>query len=140
MGHLRWVADRVTVDPDGCWIWNGSKTSGGYGKYTARGKSRSAHRGVYELLVGPIPDGMQLDHLCRVRACVNPLHLEPVTQRENLLRGETLAARHAAVTECPRGHAYTEDNTYYRSDRTGRDCKACRRQRNNESYARTRHG
>jgi hypothetical protein len=82
---------RVEKRPDGCWIWTGVINHNGYGRYTyARPDGRSlasrAHRIAYELLVGPIPDGLQLDHLCRVKACVNPAHLEPVTQDENMRR------------------------------------------------------
>ena len=89
----------------GCWLWLGALREG-YGLYsTRRPKStRNAHRVVYELLVGPIPSGLQLDHKCRVRRCVNPEHLEPVTPRENVLRGEGVAAQHAKRVTCKNGH------------------------------------
>lgn len=112
-----------------CWLWTGAKNKG-HGQFTvSRTDVRSpkklmAHRYAYELLVGPIPDGLELDHLCRVRHCVNPAHLEPVTRRENLLRGETHAARNAAKTHCKRGHEFTPENTYY--PKGGRGCRTCR--------------
>lgn len=86
----------------GCWLWKGA-TACGYGYF----RHRPAHRFAYELYRGPIPEGLQLDHLCRVRSCVNPSHLEAVTQGVNLHRGETIAARNAAKTHCPKGHEYT---------------------------------
>ena len=116
---------------DDCWIWTAETSRGGYGRFAAGSRSdgtrRSvqAHRYAYELLVGPIPEGLELDHLCRVRNCVNPAHLEPVTTKVNVLRGIGLAARNAGKTHCPQGHPYDEANTYYYS--TGkRACRACR--------------
>jgi hypothetical protein len=97
-----------------CWIYQGGLNSNGYGR----------HRKAWEALVGPIPDGMEIDHLCRNRACVNPEHMELVTHRENVLRGDTIAARHAAKTECPAGHPYDEANTIRRYGR--RYCRTCK--------------
>lgn len=82
-----------------CWIWSGYKNQKGYGALKFRGKSTLAHRAAYELLVGPIPDGLEIDHKCRNRLCVNPLHLEPVTHKENVGRGEDMRLH------CKRGHA-----------------------------------
>ena len=94
----------------------------------------SAHRVVYEHFHGPIPVGLQLDHLCRVHNCVNPDHLEPVTSKENLHRGDTHAARNAAKTHCPKQHEYTPANTYvYQGKRL---CRECRRARYREWYRR----
>lgn len=94
-------------------------------------RGRLAHRVAYEQARGPIPEGLELDHLCRNRACVNPDHLEPVTHRENLLRADTFAARHAAQTHCVNGHEFTPDNTYIRTrPEGGRECRACRKARN----------
>lgn len=122
------LMEKVVVDPSGCWLFTGARASG-YGRISKGGHSGGiapAHRVVYEALVGPIPDGLQLDHLCRVRHCVNPAHLEPVTPRENLLRGETLTSQHAAKTHCVNGHALSSENV--RMTREGsRRCRTCER-------------
>lgn len=107
-----------------CWLWKGRLNNKGYGQASLKGRMRLAHRLAWELLRGPIPEGAVLDHLCRVRRCVNPDHLEPVTTRENLLRGEGLAAIHARQEKCAHGHAFTPANTYQRPE--GRYCRACR--------------
>lgn len=112
----------------GCWQWRGA-TTWGYGTAWAEGRTRRAHRLAYELLIGPIPDGLDLDHLCRNRACVNPTHLEPVTRRVNLLRGVGLTARRAAQTACIHGHPFDQANTIRRRDGT-RDCRSCLHNRN----------
>lgn len=83
---LQVVEDKYFVAPDGCWLWLGSIDRDGYGNAKTR-YGRAAHRLTYQAYVGDIPEGMQLDHLCRQRSCVNPYHLEPVTQQENILRG-----------------------------------------------------
>ena len=108
-----------------CWLWKGA-TSEGYGRSKVVGRTeRRAHRVAYELLIGPIPEGLTLDHLCRTHLCVNGAHLEPVTIKENVLRGEGLTARESRVTHCPRGHPYDLFNTYY-NNQGGRSCKKCR--------------
>jgi hypothetical protein len=113
-----------------CWLWTAG-TCRGYGYFaTARkngrhGRSLRAHRVAFELLRGPIPNGMQLDHLCRVRGCVNPDHLEVVTGATNTLRGISSPAINARKTHCRRGHEFTPENTYI--DCGSRRCKACRR-------------
>jgi hypothetical protein len=115
-----WAKVRKT---DGCWLWQGSLRSG-YGRFRGgAGPLVTAHRYAYRLLVGPIPEGLVLDHLCRNGACVNPAHLEPVTQRENLRRGTGFNATNAAKTHCPAGHPYSEANTYRWRD--ARICLAC---------------
>ena len=126
---LERLLPKINFDgPDGCWVVDSHKP-GNYvtlslgSRATKRG-SVSAHRLVWEEFVGPIPDGMELDHVCRNRGCFNPDHLEPVTCRENLLRGETLAAQNAAKTHCHKGHPFDERNTGPTA--TGaRRCRAC---------------
>jgi hypothetical protein len=92
---------KVEEDERGCWIWTGAKTTG-YGRYSPPKAKRLvlAHRYAFENLVGPVPAGLDLDHLCRTRACVNPAHLEPVTRQVNLLRGDTLARAHHEGRDC----------------------------------------
>ena len=115
---------KVLPEPNtGCWLWIGSITSKGYGTFWD-GKTVNAHVFSYRNLQREIPSGLQLDHLCRNRHCVNPSHLEPVTCRVNLLRGITSAAVNAAKTHCLYGHVYDEKNTYW--GRNGRRCKRCR--------------
>ncbi len=123
---------RVNVHPDGCWLWTGGIKGGtGYGSFDGE----SVHRVAYELLRGPIPRGLEIDHLCRVRRCVNPGHLEPVTHRENGLRGVGVAAKHARKTHCLHGHEFTEANTYRRPDRPWwRGCQTCIQERNRQRY------
>lgn len=132
---------RLTYDDNGCWLWTGGKNRG-YGRttdgYLADGRQRrvGVHRLMYELLVGPIPDGLQIDHLCRVPACCNPAHLEPVTARENTMRSSAPSALRAAQTECIYGHAFTSENTYVFERGGYRQCRECRRRRSRERYER----
>lgn len=115
---------RSTEFTDSCWLWRGGLRYDGYAQISVSpGKIRRVHRVAYELLRGPIPAGLVLDHLCRVPACWNPDHLEPVTDRVNLLRGTGWSARNASRTHCPTGHEYTEQNTYVWRGR--RRCRPC---------------
>jgi hypothetical protein len=121
-----------------CWLWQGALYRSGYGAFRYEGQMRVAHRFAYARLVAPIPDGLQLDHLCRVRHCVNPAHLEPVTARVNLLRGEGATAANAAKTRCEQGHELTPENTYVvpptqALPNGGRRCRTCKRQ-NDRAY------
>lgn len=112
---------------DSCWLWTGLQYQTGYGHFDmpvdGKWKARRAHIVAYELTVGPVPEGLDLDHLCRVRLCVNPEHLEPVTRRVNLLRGGTIPAMRAAQTHCVNGHEFTQENTAYWSN--CRNCRTC---------------
>lgn len=114
---------KVVVGPaTGCWLWTGATTGPrrNYSAFYLNGRQTSGHRASYEIFVGPIPKGLAIDHLCRNTLCVKPEHLEPVTTAENNAR------QGAAVTHCPQGHLYDDENTY-RHPRTGnRDCRRCR--------------
>lgn len=114
---------------DTCWLWTGSRNKAGYGDFKVRVngslKVRRAHRWLYELEHGQVPDGLELDHLCRVPRCVRPEHLEPVTHRENMLRGQNPTAENARRTHCTHGHSLTAGNIY-RTKGGARDCRLCR--------------
>lgn len=117
------LTDKIRVDAHGCWIWTAYIQPNGYGKVYVNGRVRLAHRVVYELLGGPIADGHVLDHTCRVRSCVNPVHLRQVTQRENTLAPGSLApsAINASRSHCPHGHQLT-DHTDSRGHRRCHQC------------------
>lgn len=118
---------RLTLKSDsGCWIWLGGKQPSGHGKIRIEGKTYQVHRVAFELVKGSIPKGLVLDHLCKNPSCINPDHLEPVTQRINLLRGNTFAAHNAAKTHCPKGHPYSGENLKSNA-RGDRICIQCRR-------------
>ena len=117
--NTKWVMSPKT----GCWLWTASCFRDGYAQFKFQGRNRLAHVLAYELHRGPVPEGLELDHTCRVRHCVNPWHLEPVTHQENVLRGNGLAAQNARKTECPAGHLYDEANTLVCGRR--RFCRAC---------------
>jgi hypothetical protein len=119
--------------PGGCWEWTGFKDSTGYGRISILSKRRSAHRLSYEHHLGPIPVGLVIDHLCRNPGCVNPLHLEPVTQTENIKRGISPIPANAAKTHCLRGHEYTQLNTGVNAGK--RYCKACDREKHRRAAA-----
>lgn len=130
----RFWAQVVTGDPDGCWEWTGPCNEKGYGKFTIGGRAESggkqikAHRFAYEIRQGPVPEGLELDHLCRNRSCVNAAHLEPVTRRENQRRGQSVSGRNARKTHCKHGHEFTRENTRWRKDGS-RYCRTCGRDR-----------
>lgn len=132
------IADKIIpVTESGCWLWTASEERTGYGMVWWNGTRRMAHRVVWELLNGAIPVGLTLDHLCRVRQCVNPAHLESVDIRTNILRGTGLAAKNAVKTHCENGHEFTDKNTY-RDMKGNRACRTCGRNHCNRWYARKR--
>lgn len=109
-----------------CWKWIGYiNPSTGYGQITVNGQSHVAYRFGYEMLFGTVPEGLELDHLCRNRWCVNPHHLEPVTRQVNSHRGESFCGRNARKAHCPQGHPYTPENTYF-CPKGRRECRTCR--------------
>lgn len=125
-----------------CWMWTGPPNNAGYGSFGMNKQRFGAHVAAYVLFREPVPDGMELDHLChpgdgscpratcRHRLCVNPDHLDPVTRRENQRRGNTFTAANLAKTHCDRGHEFTPENTYIKilsGGRESRQCHACRR-------------
>jgi hypothetical protein len=124
---------RVNKTADGCWLWTGSTNDNGYGKITIHHpvkKTLSVHRLVYSLLVGPVPPGSELDHVCKTRTCCNPAHLEPVSHRENVLRTDA-----AHKTHCKHGHEFTPENTLL-NPRGHRLCRACAKLRNQAYHKR----
>lgn len=124
------IERNVIITADGCWEWQAARKATGYGLMRVRRKTRLVHRFSYETFVGPIPEGLTIDHLCGNRACCNPAHMEPVTQRTNSLRSPlTLNGRNAAKTHCPQNHPYDEDNTYVVPSSGGRACRTCIRDR-----------
>lgn len=135
-----------TVDKaTGCWNWTGTMRGNGYGRlkvgsrYTGDRRDEEAHRFSYEMHKGRIPDGLQLDHLCRNTLCVNPDHLEAVTARVNTLRSENPAAKNARKTRCPKGHELAGDNLYVSRDGQ-RGCRTCRSATRRAHYLKTNNG
>jgi len=112
----------------GCWLWTGAIDSGGYARISVAGKNATAHRVSYELANGAIATGLQIDHLCRIRHCVNPAHLEAVSPRVNTLRSTAVTAVNAIKTECPLGHSLSGDNLLLEG--RWRRCRICRTAQN----------
>jgi len=125
----RFMTFVITEPNSGCWIHMGALDSHGYAGFRrspySGNKWQRAHRASYEMFVGEIPKNLGLDHLCRVRCCVNPAHLEPVTSKENNRRG-VRAANQRAITHCPKGHEYSGENLYVGKEGK-RYCKKCSR-------------
>lgn len=129
---------KVAESPSGCWLWQASVDQYGYGRIKIggrQGRPVAAHRVAYEQLVGPIPDGLELDHLCRMPACVNPAHLEPVTRGVNQTRA--FAARAMTRTHCEKGHELIAGNIVPRTDRYS-ECRTCHNQNTRDSMRRIR--
>ena len=125
------LLDDTFVDESGCWIWKRWKNAFGYGYTSVRRVTRLAHRLSYEVFVGPIPEGMTLDHLCKKTSCCNPAHLEPVSMALNLRR------RSPDPDRCPAGHEYAGKNLWQKGNH--RLCKACARERNRRYYSERKH-
>lgn len=148
---VRWVAadgrakdlerfmEKVTPEPNtGCWLWTGAVRSNGYGAFALGGRLVSAHRAAFGVFGLTIPHGRVVDHRCRVRCCVNPAHLDLVTQRTNILRGESQAAVVARTGVCSNGHALVESNVYRVPKKGWRRCVACRREHDRKRSPRVR--
>jgi hypothetical protein len=132
MTVLERLEAKVVRDGD-CWLWTGAISEGGYPLLKVDGRCRRAHRVAYELLAGPIPAELQLDHLCRIRHCVNPAHLEPVTAHENTHRGVGPIVARGTKTHCAEGHPLEGENLYSRPSRPNeRACRICRRRESRE--------
>ena len=140
----KYLADRIDVGL--CWEWKGSLSGNGYGRAWINGKHVPAHRAVYESLVGPIPKGLVIDHLCMNITCVNPDHLEAVTHGENIKRSPKHKKRienlrlasqraYASQTHCLRGHELSEDNVYIPPGSNSRNCRECNKVRPNRRWA-----
>ena len=129
---LERIALRTRQDGE-CIVWTGAIATNGYGRFWIDGTHRPAHRVAYEAVHGPVPSELHMDHLCRNRACVRVDHLEPVTCRENILRGEGLAAENAQKTHCLRDHPLTGDNLFIDSQGK-RQCRACYRERKRREH------
>lgn len=129
----------VSVEPNtGCWLWTGGLRVRDYGQFD----NKLAHVAAYEIFVGPVPDGLELDHVCRVHLCVNPRHLEAVTHAENMRRGiwseegkRRSALDRTSKTHCKKGHEFNEINMRIRKIDGGRECRACARERYREARA-----
>ena len=123
--HLFWGKVEIT---NTCWVWQAAQDQRGYGRFNVNGRNEKAYRVAYQLLVGEIPEGTEIDHVCRNKSCVNPDHLEAVSHRENILRGTSPSAIAAAKTHCINGHELTPENNYPAKSKSGnprRRCRAC---------------
>jgi hypothetical protein len=125
---FRLILQPPSVLETGCWGWKGSFTADGYSRFSLSGRYQKVHQMLYKYFIGTVEDGKELDHLCKNRWCCNPYHLESVTHRENVLRGDSPPAICARKIACPAGHPYCDSNTSVRSD-GARHCRVCDRLR-----------
>lgn len=131
------ILERITITPAGCWEFSGAHLPSGYGSVRFNGRTHVLHKLMWEQKHGPVTQGLQLDHLCRNRGCCNPDHVEPVTQKVNLLRGIGFAAVNSRKTHCDHGHEYTPINTYT-SPAGDRRCRTCRKENRRKHYLKSR--
>ena len=150
-GPVAWIASRSRADlivardvarferhvekVAGCWLWRGTLTRDGYGRMNLNQRIYLAHRVAYTVAYGRIPDGRELDHLCRTHACVRPEHLEAVTRAQHNPRGMSPSALNGRKTQCRNGHALSVENTYV-PPTGGRTCRICKREKENAAYYR----
>lgn len=134
---LERFSSKFVIDNNHCWLWTANKSYDGYGRFMLKGKVRFAHRVAYAAIIGEVGSGKELDHLCRVRHCVNPSHLEAVTHAENVRRGDgnpKFAEYNGSKTHCPSNHEYSTKNTRFEKCKTSssgysRKCRECDRLR-----------
>jgi hypothetical protein len=122
---------RVQPQPDGCWLWTGGKFANGYGMIQLQGKLRRVHRVIYVWTRGELPEDLQIDHTCKVKLCVNPMHMEAVTLAENVRRSNGWGGRESRKTHCVNGHPFSGDNLVtrpYGDGKRGRRCLTCHRE------------
>lgn len=143
IAKLENLSKKFIIDSNGCWVWQANISQSGYGRVSAYNKVYQAHRLMYRQVKGDIPAGQVIDHLCRVRPCINPSHLEPVSIGENVKRGKPgsnhINNAQRAKTHCPIGHEYTTQNIYWQRDTKclsgySRKCKVCTLERVNARY------
>ena len=128
------IQRHIIIDEvNGCWLWQGDSVKGGYGRTVVDGRKWLAHRAAFTAYKGPIPEGLTLDHLCKRPPCCNPEHLEPVTMKENTMRGRSFSRINAEKTTCKNGHPLAGDNLYLYPDGR-RECRICIRNRGARRY------